>query len=752
EFLENLPFLVSKSNVDDQSDKRRVSFNITNKSLNEQQQIQQKLKRFSLNEDKKNKNITRRNRQQQQQPQDVNNSKHPISQLKRSNVKKYKSKSLKGNKVLEPAPTSNPFSTNDPTDMDADLPPLKIQVHPWLPGPPHPPKLIHASLIPLSKHKRHLSNHSNRHSRKISTHINMASRIILQTCNPRKPPSSILSSDTFRFSQINNNNELQQKNQDQERKQKRESIILPQGNRASQIFRRQLLEQSLLLSFGGAPITNNNIPVTTISHNNINLKPPRRRKTRKGSNAKLEDREARRERRRREKEGKKSIDISESSSLSPPTNINDSTTITAKPSSSFHHLSPTIKVSVIDDKSSTNSSKLYPTSVNTTSPSSQFTTQTKTTPTEEFEKNTSLFNRQLKVDNIATPPASLRNSPTTPQFPLSPKSPTITPLSPTSPKPPLLSSSSLALPATNNRITSTAAHANNNNNNEADRLRKMQKFEAIIANSEMPTKKLKAATNTIQSDKNESVLSSPSSSSSNSVSQILESPSNRKAFVLANKVNKSIAPSETEHYNPEEVEKQGSICEDGVIRVTLTPAVYDEDVSGKSKEWLRAQNASHGYLEETLSKNWTPDEFCKWYISNESFAEDKRRILDHIKKSLENINLSLKRLQRLKNISTQLAEIEYIKTAQLRNHINAAVKVHNQIAEDFVAVVKNTEKEEISYVHNPSHEYKDNRGILQDSQYDVNQVESIYLKELALVEASKNPIYVKLLGVGNEIA
>ncbi|CAJ0636809.1 11741_t:CDS:10 [Entrophospora sp. SA101] len=670
--------------------------------LNEQQQIQQKLKRFSLNEDKKNKNITRRNRQQQQQPQDVNNSKHPISQLKRSNVKKYKSKSLKGNKVLEPAPTSNPFSTNDPTDMDVDLPPLKIQVHPWLPGPPHPPKLIHASLIPLSKHKRHLSNHSNRHSRKISTHINMASRIILQTCNPRKPPSSILSSDTFRFSQINNNNELQQKNQDQERKQKRESIILPQGNRASQIFRRQLLEQSLLLSFGGAPITNNNIPVTTISHNNINLKPPRRRKTRKGSNAKLEDREARRERRR---------------------------------------------LSVIDDKSSTNSSKLYPTSVNTTSPSSQFTTQTKTTPTEEFEKNTSkntiqinndnlesLFNRQLKVDNIATPPASLRNSPTTPQFPLSPKSPTITPLSPTSPKPPLLSSSSLALPATNNRITSTAAHANNNNNNEADRLRKMQKFEAIIANSEMPTKKLKAATNTIQSDKNESVLSSPSSSSSNSVSQILESPSNRKAFVLANKVNKSIAPSETEHYNPEEVEKQGSICEDGVIRVTLTPAVYDEDVSGKSKEWLRAQNASHGYLEETLSKNWTPDEFCKWYISNESFAEDKRRILDHIKKSLENINLSLKRqagerfwtvprdtnglfvrwvlnysspfrinerVQRLKNISTQLAEIEYIKTAQLRNHINAAVKVHNQIAEDFVAVVKNTEKEEISYVHNP---------------------------------------------------
>ncbi|CAH1765021.1 12347_t:CDS:10 [Entrophospora sp. SA101] len=737
DFSGYFPLRLSKSNVDDQSDKRRVSFNITNKSLNEQQQIQQKLKRFSLNEDKKNKNITRRNRQQQQQPQDVNNSKHPISQLKRSNVKKYKSKSLKGNKVLEPAPTSNPFSTNDPTDMDADLPPLKIQVHPWLPGPPHPPKLIHASLIPLSKHKRHLSNHSNRHSRKISTHINMASRIILQTCNPRKPPSSILSSDTFRFSQINNNNELQQKNQDQERKQKRESIILPQGNRASQIFRRQLLEQSLLLSFGGAPITNNNIPVTTISHNNINLKPPRRRKTRKGSNAKLEDREARRERRR------------------------------PKPSSSFHHLSPTIKVSVIDDKSSTNSSKLYPTSVNTTSPSSQFTTQTKTTPTEEFEKNTSLFNRQLKVDNIATPPASLRNSPTTPQFPLSPKSPTITPLSPTSPKPPLLSSSSLALPATNNRITSTAAHANNNNNNEADRLRKMQKFEAIIANSEMPTKKLKAATNTIQSDKNESVLSSPSSSSSNSVSQILESPSNRKAFVLANKVNKSIAPSETEHYNPEEVEKQGSICEDGVIRVTLTPATMildDEDVSGKSKEWLRAQNASHGYLEETLSKNWTPDEFCKWYISNESFAEDKRRILDHIKKK-DSICSSVahdlrgsspfrinERVQRLKNISTQLAEIEYIKTAQLRNHINAAVKVHNQIAEDFVAVVKNTEKEEISYVHNPSHEYKDNRGILQDSQYDVNQVESIYLKELALVEASKNPIYVKLLGVGNEIA
>ncbi|CAJ0914689.1 13484_t:CDS:2 [Entrophospora sp. SA101] len=46
---------------------------------------------------------------------------------------------------LVKAPTSNPPHSNDPTDMDEDLPPIKYQSYPWVPEINIPPKLIHAS-------------------------------------------------------------------------------------------------------------------------------------------------------------------------------------------------------------------------------------------------------------------------------------------------------------------------------------------------------------------------------------------------------------------------------------------------------------------------------------------------------------------------------------------------------------------------------------------------------------------------------
>ncbi|CAG8570290.1 14970_t:CDS:1 [Acaulospora colombiana] len=149
-------------------------------------------------------------------------------------------------RIMEASTTSNPASSNDPTDMEADFLPLKVKGLPWLPEPSHPPKLLHASLVPLPQHARRST--------------------LLQSLDSRKPDSIVLSQ--------------------QNKKQPNDKTVPKVGNRASQIFRRQLLEQSISMSFGG--------------HHQSPPRRPRRRRTRKGSNAKLEDRKLRQERRKRE--------------------------------------------------------------------------------------------------------------------------------------------------------------------------------------------------------------------------------------------------------------------------------------------------------------------------------------------------------------------------------------------------------------------------------------------------------------------
>ncbi|CAH1762165.1 746_t:CDS:2 [Entrophospora sp. SA101] len=157
---------------------------------------------------------------------------------------------------LVKAPTSNPPHSNDPTDMDEDLPPIKYQSYPWVPEINIPPKLIHASLVPLSIHKELGS------TRPLVTRI---AKLKILNRNSSK-----------RLSRANS-----------KRKQKRVSAIIPRQQRASQIFRQNVLEQSVFLSFNGN--------VTTARKSIIGereLKKERRRKEKKKINKTLSDDES----------------------------------------------------------------------------------------------------------------------------------------------------------------------------------------------------------------------------------------------------------------------------------------------------------------------------------------------------------------------------------------------------------------------------------------------------------------------------
>ncbi|KAF0558832.1 hypothetical protein F8M41_007795 [Gigaspora margarita] len=195
--------------------------------------------------------------------------------------------SIRRNKLpprnMEFAPTSNPILSNDPTDMDADLPPLKLNGLPWLPGPSKPPQLLHASLIPLPNRSQRASSSNNNRTSYIST--NKPGRV-----------SSLISSVNVKRNSINfPQSRLNRVNSSR----KRVSIMIPTTRRASLIFRQQILEESLMMSFGQQFSTNSQ-PINS-------TKPLIRRKTKKGSNAKVEDREARRERRRRKEKRVKNI-------------------------------------------------------------------------------------------------------------------------------------------------------------------------------------------------------------------------------------------------------------------------------------------------------------------------------------------------------------------------------------------------------------------------------------------------------------
>ncbi|CAJ0645157.1 9936_t:CDS:2 [Entrophospora sp. SA101] len=164
---------------------------------------------------------------------------------------------------LVKAPTSNPPHSNDPTDMDEDLPPIKYQSYPWVPEINIPPKLIHASLVPLSIHKELGS------TRPLVTRI---AKLKILNRNSSK-----------RLSRANS-----------KRKQKRVSAIIPRQQRASQIFRQNVLEQSVFLSFNGNVTTGNPqfYPTRKSIIGERELKKERRRKEKKKINKTLSDDES----------------------------------------------------------------------------------------------------------------------------------------------------------------------------------------------------------------------------------------------------------------------------------------------------------------------------------------------------------------------------------------------------------------------------------------------------------------------------
>ncbi|CAG8464052.1 3610_t:CDS:1 [Racocetra fulgida] len=162
-------------------------------------------------------------------------------------------KMIRKKRVLVNSTTCNPSFSNDPTDMESDMPISNNQGNRWLPTRHSVPKLLHASLIPLSQHVKNGS----------VVHV-----------SPR-------------LKQLTRKNSIR----------RRSSVIVPPvKRRVSQIFRQQLLEQSILMSF------NDLQPITKTRH------VPRGkqiRKAKKGVSAKL-DHELRRERQKRKNLGKHS--------------------------------------------------------------------------------------------------------------------------------------------------------------------------------------------------------------------------------------------------------------------------------------------------------------------------------------------------------------------------------------------------------------------------------------------------------------
>jgi hypothetical protein len=135
--------------------------------------------------------------------------------------------------------------------MDEDLPYIKYQTYPWIPEINTAPKLIHATLVPLSLHKEFSSaiqidnndlNSNNNENEQMSTKVEPIHPFVTRIAKLK-----ILNRNTSkRLSRVNS-----------KRKQKRISVIIPRQQRVSQIFRQNLLEQSVLLSFDSNITTGN---------------------------------------------------------------------------------------------------------------------------------------------------------------------------------------------------------------------------------------------------------------------------------------------------------------------------------------------------------------------------------------------------------------------------------------------------------------------------------------------------------------
>ncbi|PKC73945.1 hypothetical protein RhiirA1_409948 [Rhizophagus irregularis] len=202
-----------------------------------------------------------------------------------------------------PAPTSNPFYTNDPTDMEGDdviLSPT-TKGFPWLPVPNGPPKLLHASLVPLSQFIKNIETtttsdvpHSKSKRKSVESmsapkpkrpsqlfRQNLLEQSIALSFNEMAMRS--FASQPTQITQIAKSTQSVQSIHKSKRKTV-ESISAPQPKRPSQLFRENLLEQSVAMSLDEVIMGRN---VFATNRQSLNSKIPRRRFSRRGSNAKF---------------------------------------------------------------------------------------------------------------------------------------------------------------------------------------------------------------------------------------------------------------------------------------------------------------------------------------------------------------------------------------------------------------------------------------------------------------------------------
>ncbi|CAG8612430.1 27750_t:CDS:2, partial [Racocetra persica] len=483
--------------------------------------------------------------------------------------------SFRRNKIpprnMEFAPTSNPIFSNDPTDMDADLPPLKSYDFPWLPGPSKPPQLLHASLVPLP----------NRSQRTIaSSNINRTSYI---SSNKPGRVSNLLSSVNVKRNSLNftaNQSRLTRANSSR----KRASIMVPQARRASLIFRQQILEESLMMSFGQSCPTNSQPTTTT--------KPLIRKKTKKeepleiSSENNLINHQVDVKNRPIENSDllsdKENIIDTQSSPISPRSPLTTTNNIKGDFSSLFSSL-PDKRYPKTDENLNLIMSSVDQSPFPAHLSQSKFEQKSNGETSRKLQSQRSpppggLFNNQPSgsqlnqsgISNISppipiSPPISLSSlSPqsTKQQFMSYPRPPS-PPINSPPQSPPLSPSRVIRLVKTRraNDTTSTIQ--------DPEKLRKMEQFEALIASTEAQNNK-KSKTGKIRA-LTTAIIPATSSSTPDK-----ESNTRSSCTSLTNSVAESV------HYRPEEKDslgKPGPTDEDGVIRVTLTPkGIYYKDV------------------------------------------------------------------------------------------------------------------------------------------------------------------------------
>ncbi|UZO17653.1 uncharacterized protein OCT59_008999 [Rhizophagus irregularis] len=182
--------------------------------------------------------------------------------------KSYKKRQFQSQERMIPAPTSNPFYTNDPTDMEGDdviLSPT-TKGFPWLPVPNGPPKLLHASLVPLSQFIKNIETtttsdvpHSKSKRKSVESmsapkpkrpsqlfRQNLLEQSIALSFNEMAMRS--FASQPTQITQIAKSTQSVQSLHKSKRKTV-ESISAPKPKRPSQLFRENLLEQSVAMSF-----------------------------------------------------------------------------------------------------------------------------------------------------------------------------------------------------------------------------------------------------------------------------------------------------------------------------------------------------------------------------------------------------------------------------------------------------------------------------------------------------------------------